>query len=94
MIQEMSKYERVVDIFKNWLESSVNAESITLDKFINLLSGESGLFLEDTCIKLQNEIRRNLDIIKDLNKYTDHGNAEISLSSVYMESIIEKQVKV
>ncbi|MCC0656501.1 ATP-binding protein [Clostridioides sp. ES-S-0123-01] len=93
MIQEMSKYERVVDIFKNWLESSVNAESITLDKFINLLSGESGLFLEDTCIKLQNEIRRNLDIIKDLNKYTDHGNAEISLSSVYMESIIEKTSK-
>lgn len=90
MIQEISKYDSVVGGFKNWLESTA---SLTIDKFINVLSKESGLFLQDTCMKLQNKIKGNLDIIDALSKYTENGTGEILLPSVHMESIIEKVSK-
>ncbi|NMS89210.1 ATP-binding protein [Clostridioides difficile] len=90
MIQEISTYDRVVGGFKNWLEST---SSLTIDKFINVLSKESGLFLKDNCMKLQNKIKGNLDIIDALSKYTENGTGEILLPSVHMESIIEKVSK-
>ncbi|EQF27155.1 chvD family ATP-binding cassette protein [Clostridioides difficile CD160] len=90
MIQEISKYDKVVGVFKNWLESTA---SLTIDKFINVLSKESGLFLQDTCMKLQNKIKGNLDIIDALSKYTENGTGEILLPSVHMEFIIEKVSK-
>ncbi|MDI7816389.1 ATP-binding protein [Clostridioides difficile] len=90
MIREISTYDRVVGTFKNWLE---NTSSLTIDKFINVLSKESGLFLKDSCMKLQNKIKGNLDIIDALSKYTENGTGEILLPSVHMESIIEKVSK-
>ena len=90
MIQEITKYDEVVKVFKNWLESTT---SLTIERFINVLAKQSGLFLQDSCMKLQNKIKGNLDIIDALSKYTEHGTGEILLPSVHMEFIIEKASK-
>ncbi|CBE02358.1 hypothetical protein CDR20291_0513 [Clostridioides difficile R20291] len=90
MIQEIAKYDEVVKVFKNWLESTT---TLTIERFINVLAKQSGLFLQDSCMELQNKIKGNLDIIDALSKYTEHGTGEILLPSVHMEFIIEKASK-
>ncbi|WP_246918575.1 ATP-binding protein [Clostridioides difficile] len=90
MIEEIAKYDDVVEVFKNWLESTT---SPTIGRFINELARQSSLFLQDSCMKLQKNIKENLDIIDALSEYTEHGTSEILLSSVHMEFIIEKTSK-
>lgn len=67
--------------------------SPTIGRFINELARQSSLFLQDSCMKLQKNIKENLDIIDALSEYTEHGTSEILLSSVHMEFIIEKTSK-
>lgn len=90
MIQEISKYDKTISVFKNWLE---NKESFTVDSFINVLTKENKSFLKENCINLQNQISGNLDIIDALSKYTESENEKFLLSSVHMELIIEKTSK-
>ncbi|HFL2515610.1 TPA: ATP-binding protein [Clostridioides difficile] len=90
MIQEISKYDKTISVFKNWLE---NKESFTVDSFINVLTKENKSFLKENCINLQNQISENLDIIDALSKYAESENEKFLLSSVHMELIIEKTSK-